>query len=176
MATIRLYGHLERFGAQYQLEVRDAAEAVKALVSQMPGLREAMAGHDYQIIIDGQPQDEMSLKRSAFQPLAKDSEVHIIPIIAGAGGGGSWLGPLKSIAAAAVSWFVNPILSLNGLVGVAYYYNSQRVTQPKQNDNGNDNQYFGSTSNSTAQGSCVPLIYGKPVTGSKLLSQGTIVE
>lgn len=39
-------------------------------------------------------------------------------------------------------------------------------------NNGNANKYFSSLDNRVAQGSCVPLVYGEVMVGSKVLSQG----
>ncbi|HDL5267624.1 TPA: tail assembly protein, partial [Mannheimia haemolytica] len=42
MITVKFYGHLRKFGTDFRLEVKDTAEAIRALCSQLTGLRETL--------------------------------------------------------------------------------------------------------------------------------------
>ncbi|NIA80981.1 tail assembly protein, partial [Providencia rettgeri] len=53
LATIRLYGDLQRFGRRFDLNIKTAAEGIHALFLQIPNLKQQFREGWYQIRISG---------------------------------------------------------------------------------------------------------------------------
>ncbi|WP_413784534.1 hypothetical protein [Edwardsiella piscicida] len=53
LASIRFHGDLQRFGSRFDLHVNTAAEGIRALCIQLPGLRQQMSQGHYQVRIAG---------------------------------------------------------------------------------------------------------------------------
>ena len=81
---IRLYGPLAKFIGQrsFMAEVSNAAEALRMLIYQFPGLEQHMADQHYKVIVDGYESDLEELHSPASQT------IRFVPVIGGAGGGG----------------------------------------------------------------------------------------
>ncbi|HDL5866854.1 TPA: tail assembly protein, partial [Mannheimia haemolytica] len=54
MVKVKFYGHLRKFGTGFKLEVKDTAEAIRALCTQISGLREALRDGVYKVRIGKQ--------------------------------------------------------------------------------------------------------------------------
>lgn len=81
---VRLYGPLAKFIGQrsFMAEVSNAAEALRMLIYQFPGLEQHMADQHYKVIVDGYESDLEELHSPASQT------IRFVPVIGGAGGGG----------------------------------------------------------------------------------------
>ena len=81
---VRLYGPLAKFIGQrsFMAEVSNAAEALRMLIYQFPGLEQHMADQHYKVIVDGYESDVEELHSPASQT------IRFVPVIGGAGGGG----------------------------------------------------------------------------------------
>ena len=51
MVRVKFYGDLKRFGGEFRLEVKDAAEAIRALCIQIQGLRQTLRNGMYKVRI-----------------------------------------------------------------------------------------------------------------------------
>ncbi|HDL3014464.1 TPA: tail assembly protein, partial [Mannheimia haemolytica] len=63
MITVKFYGHLRKFGTDFKLEVKDTAEAIRALCTQIRGLREALRDGVYKVRIGKQYLDPSALEK-----------------------------------------------------------------------------------------------------------------
>ncbi len=81
---VRLYGSLAKFIGQrsFMAEVSNAAEALRMLIYQFPGLEQHMADQHYKVIVDGYESNLEELHSPASQT------IKFVPVIGGAGGGG----------------------------------------------------------------------------------------
>lgn len=84
MKTIRLYGELaKKFGKEFKLEVRTAAEAVRALCVMVKGFREHLEAHS-------EPGYVVRVHKTAkaieelHDPVSSKETIKIIPVVAGA--------------------------------------------------------------------------------------------
>ena len=117
LRDIYLHGDLgRRFGRRYRLAVRTPAEAVRALCVQLGGLREVLRTGRWRVVVGARMRrracDEESL-RAGF-----DRSLHLVPVVAGTGGGKT-LGIGLTIAGAAllVAAFAAPLLLPAALAG-----------------------------------------------------------
>lgn len=189
MKTIHLHGALEEeFGGPYEMDVKDPAEAVRALSSQLPGFSDRIREGRWQVIRgDLDTGDVLSEDDLGFS-LGKQEEVHILPAIDGSGEGQGKF--ILGIAMIAVAWW-NPLgwqattVMLTGAVGAgtaaagsAMMMSPTPETGSYENESSKEtpSYLFEGPVNTAKQGVGVPLLYGEVVTGSVVVSQGTTAE
>jgi predicted phage tail protein len=101
LREIKLYGKLAKFVGQrtFQAAVSNAAEAVRFLLANFPGLEQHMADQHYKVLVG-----DWSLTLDEIHNPAGQQVIKIVPVIGGAGGGGtgSILAGIGLIAAAIV--------------------------------------------------------------------------
>lgn len=189
LKTIKLYGALgERFGRVHRLAVANAAEAVRALISQIPGFRDAleMPGSKYHVRLSGCTVDaEKELHRNT------GGTISLVPEIAGAKKPGLFQAIL-GIVLIAVAWW-NPagwtvlgasissgsvmMLGASMLLGGVVQMLSPVPKMPTLQDSDTRSSHaFGSIENTTQQGLPVPVVYGEMLVGSRIVSIGTWAE
>ena len=89
MIKIKFYGSLKRFGTDFQLDCQTVAEVLKALMSQLHGLREQLQAGYYKVRIGSQYLDNRYLEKGLQYRLKEGMTVHFTPVIKGAKRGGS---------------------------------------------------------------------------------------
>ena len=84
LRKIKLYGQLAKFIGKRVLEadVATAAEAVRMLVTNFPGLEKHMADQHYRVTVG-----TYDLGLDEIHDPAGQQDIKIVPVIAGAGGG-----------------------------------------------------------------------------------------
>lgn len=199
LRRVRLYGQLAEFVGLRQLkaELSSVAEAVRMLVANFPGIEKHIANNDYKILLGESPIKEDELHFPVGQ-----EEIKIIPVIAGAGGGtgqiiaGAALVALSFVSFGAGSAFAgmgaatifggagagigSSVLFTLGagllLGGVA-----QMLTPTPEIPQGPDTEQdprksasysFSGVQNTSRAGTPVPIVYGKTLTGSVVISAG----
>lgn len=187
MITVKFYGHLRKFGTDFKLEVKDTAEAIRALCTQMNGLREVLRDGMYKVRIGKQYLDNSALEKGLFYCLKKGQTIHFTPVIQGAKRAGVF-NVVLGAALIGASFFIPAAGLLGGLitkgmvigVGASMLLGgvAQMLTRmPKALNMGNEKEKESSTAfsnltNLVAQGKPVPLAYGLIRTGSLVISQG----
>lgn len=184
MAKIRLYGHLKRFGSEFDLEVRDTAEAIRALCAQIPQFRTALQQGWYKVRIGKEYLDNRFIEKGMFYRLGEKCTIHITPVIQGAKKNGVFqtiLGAVLVVVGVVLAY--TPLAAFSGNVislGVAMMVGgvAQMLTKsPEMNTGLNEKEKkqstsFSNLSNLIAQGRPVPLAYGQLLVGSLIISQG----
>lgn len=183
MFKVYLYGSLgRRYGREFEFYVSDAAEALRALCSQMKGLRERLQKGFYKVQIDKQYSTEETIGADLHR---KGTQVlKITPSVKGAGGEDS--GPLMLIAGIVILAFMwwNPfgwaaasmVMTMGTSLGMGLVMGGLQqmlTTLPKNqgNEEGKSTS-FSNLDNMGAQGAAIPIIYGDIRVGSLVLSQG----
>ena len=118
---VRVYGPLAKFVGfrRIMAEVSNAAEAVRMLIANFPGLEQHMIEHDYKVVVDRYEADVEEIGFPASQT------IQIIPVIGGAGSGvGKVIAGVALVAGAiilgpAVGGFFGLGAGLAGTGGVA---------------------------------------------------------
>lgn len=194
---VRLYGSLAKFIGQrrFMAEISSAAEAVRMLIANFPGLERHMADQHYRVIVDNYDADLSEIHYPAA------GCIQIIPVIGGAGGavgrivlgaalivgafftGGATLGffgstigvgaMLGGIGASLVLGGVAQLLSPTPQIGqygpaAPSTFNTTENTEldPQKSYS------FSGIQNTSQQGSPVPLIFGEMYVGSVVISAG----
>jgi predicted phage tail protein len=180
MITVNFYGDLSQFGRRFSLHAATPAEAMRALLLQIHGLREHLEKGMYQVRFKKQDMSEASLQDDMSQ--VGGGVLHIVPRVTGAG---KWGQVIAGVALMVVGYFITPYSGPIGgfmvKMGFAMVVGgvAQLLTKTPKMDNlqGNGekasrNSSFSNVDNTVAQGSPVPLIYGTCYVGSRVISQG----
>ena len=196
MKAIHLHGALgDRFGGPFSLDVRDPAEAVRALSFQLPGFSEAIRSGDWHVIrgpLDaGEPLGEDGLALG----LGDSGELHLLPAVVGAGGDSGVGKVIAGVALVAAATFVPAggalgaeIITASSVGGLGVSMALGGVSQmlapsPQAGDYGSRERpdqrpsfLFDGPVNTSTQGLPVPLIYGRVRAGSVVISAGMNAE
>lgn len=190
--TIMLYGFLgKQFGKVHRYEVKNAAEAIKALSATIKGFRQAFIdGGSYKILRGGK--EQLSLSQT-IEPQSTRETIRIIPVVQGRGDLG------EIVVGAAIMFFAPELAPMLGsfgvgvaaaeaaifsfgmslvLGGVASLLFSPEVTtnQSVERPENKPSYAFDGPVNTVAQGNPVPVCYGEVLAGSQVISAGLAVE
>ena len=184
MITVCLHGGLSEYGRRFNLHVASPAEAVRALLTQLPNLREILQNGFYQVRFNRHDFSEAELE-TEFQQVGR-GVLHIVPRIQGAGRVGQIV---AGVALLVFAWW-NPfgwtvggalltgISSLGmGLVlgGIAQLLTkTPKLDTEQRGQKAGRNTAFSNLDNTSAQGQPVPLCYGRAYCGSRVVSQGVV--
>ena len=184
MITVCLHGGLSEYGRRFDLHVASPAEAVRALLTQLPNLREILQSGFYQVRFNRHDFSEAELE-TEFQQDGR-GVLHIVPRIQGAGRVGqivagvallifAWWNPFGWTVGGAL---LTGISSLGmGLVlgGVAQLLTkTPKLDTEQRGQKAGRNTAFSNLDNTSAQGQPVPLCYGRAYCGSRVVSQGVV--
>ena len=175
MVTVRFYGDLKQFGTVFKLDIGSVPEAIRALVTQIPGLREHIEKGSYKVRVDGKYIGDDDVQTVV------NSTLHFTPVVQGAGKNLAAIGQIVvgivmivasfyTGGAAAMAYFASGAGMILG--GVAQLLTKMPSMDPMKDSEDLKSSSFSNLANMTAQGAPVPLIYGKMMVGSKVLSQG----
>ena len=192
MRTVKLYGELAEFSGRKEIvaDIADVAESVRMLVANFAGLDRHMAEREYVVCVGNTSIGVNELN----DPIGKE-DIFITPVIAGAGGkygriivgavmigaafatGGASLAAsgLAFKTAAGVGAFAWQAITYVGasLVfgGIAELLNPPPKTPEMTEDPRNSFNFSGIT-NTNAAGVPVPIVLGRTITGSVVVSAG----
>lgn len=182
MKTIHLHGALgSQFGSPFRLEVRDPAEAVRALLVQLRGFREALQPGNWHVVRGPLEQADDIDEQGLVVALGAADEMHILPAIEGAGGVMNIISGITMVA-----WGV--MTGNYGMVKKGFNKTMGGVTSlfsqtPKTADYAGRESadqrpsfLFDGPTNTSTQGLPVPVIYGRVKAGSVVISAGLTSE
>ncbi len=183
---IKVYGELADFlgFTVFDAVVADAAEAIRCLIANFPKLEAHMGPKYYKVIVD----DVALEPKELFYPT--NSAIKIVPVVGGEGGrglssvlvGAAMIGlSFATFGAGAVfggggwaatTWGSKALFTIGA--GLALGGISQMLTPvPKTPEEDPDNSFaFSSPVNVSRAGVVVPLLYGKRLIGSSVISAG----
>lgn len=195
MVNVKLYGELrKKFGHSHHFDIGSPAEAIRALRANFPEFEAHMAGATdrgigYKVFVADQP---LSNAEETLNP-SGCSTIKISPRLLGAKSGFGQL--ILGIALIAVS-FLAPVgwlgltakglWSLTTIGGLGFSLALGGVAQMlaphpegldmKEAPGNNPSYLFNGPVNTSAQGHCVPVGYGRLIVGSAVVSAGVIAE
>ena len=187
LRTVRLYGELAEFVGHKELDavINSTGDAMRFLVSNFPGLEAHMADRYYQVLVDDYEIGEEDIHNPIGQ-----SDISIVPVITGAGGGtgkfllgavligasfavgGGLLGGAlaKNLGAIGVVKNIGFALAIGGVSEMLF-----PLPQPQEFNNEQDPRIsfsFSGVQNTSRAGTSHPIVYGEIVTGSVVISAG----
>ena len=189
LRKLKLYGELAEFVGhkEFEIQVDSLAKVVSFLVNNFPQVEKYMNPQYYQVKVGNYAVDESELSH----PIGQE-DIHIVPVITGAGRGFGKI--LLGAAFIATAFIASPALSLSakgfgfanaGMLakGAVYLGASLAVqgvsemlfplpTSPEFNSEQDPRLSFNfaGTQNTSRAGTPVPLVYGEIITGSVVIS------
>ena len=199
LRKVKMYGELAEFVGHKELEavVKNPAEAVRFLVTNFPKLEAYMANKYYQVLVGQEDID----KEDLHNPIGQD-DIHIVPVISGAGGGAgrrilfgaaligaSFLFPgagmfgtqalgatgTAGLAGAGIATKIGTAISAIGAGMVLNGVSEMLFPLPKPDMPEDDPRIsfsFSGVQNTSRAGTAHPIVYGEVVTGSVVISAG----
>ena len=189
LRKIKLYGQLAKFVGQRTLEaeVNNAAQAVRFLVVNFPGLEKHMAENYYKVSAG-----HWEISEEELHYPTGSNDIQIIPVVGGAGGntgrfilgialvgigfavGGGVFGASLAKNLGAISFVKNMgmYLALTGIAGML----SPVETLPENEQDPRRSFSFSGIQNTSRAGVAVPVVYGEIITGSVTISAGVDTE
>lgn len=181
--TIKLYGELgQKFGREHRLAVKNPAEAIRALIALLPGFQAYLMqakdnGITFSIFVG---KDNIGKEELQYPP--GDEAIRIAPMLIGAKRSGIFqtiLG-VALIVVGAMSWFSGPVSAalINAGVGMVLGGVVQLLSpqvkglSSKDSSDNTSNYAFNGAINTQAQGNPVPVLYGRLIVGSAVISAG----
>lgn len=176
LRNVHLHGALaSRFGKLFRLDVATAAEAGRALAAVLPGFRAFAIGKWFRVV-RGDRRSGMALGEDDLGFGLGSADLHIVPVLAGAGGrgglgkiiagvfliGAAFLFP-GTIAAIGSSTGLGITASQVAGLGVALALTGLgQMLAPKAKSTKDQSSYlFEGGANVTTEGGPVPLAYGR---------------
>ena len=196
LRKIKLYGELAKFLGQktFEAEVNNAAQAIRFLVVNFPKLESHMADRYYKIIVD----NDWTLTDEELHHPTGQNDIKIVPVVAGAGGGAgrqiligaaligiSFLfpgagmfagGSAAAKAAAAAAPTLAKIGTITSVIGASMVLNGVSTlltpveTIPEENQDPRRSFNFSGIQTTSRAGVAVPVIYGRTMGGSVVVS------
>ena len=193
MRTVKLYGELAEFTGQKEIvaDINDVAESVRMLVANFAGLERHMADREYVVCVGN---TSIGLDELNY-PIGQE-DILITPVIAGAGGnwGKILLGAVLIGAAflipggiTAASWgagitfgtgaagfaakamvYIGAGLVFSGISGLL----APTPKTPEKTEDPRESFNFSGITNTSAAGVPVPIVLGRTITGSVVISAG----
>lgn len=176
LRNIHLHGALRRkFGPLFRLDVATAAEAGRALAAVVPGFREAAIGNWFRVV-RGDRRKGLVLGRDDLDFRLGGADLHIVPVLAGAGGRGGIGKIIAGVFLIGAAFFFAPSIAAFGTstglgitagqvagLGVALALTGLgQMLAPKPKATKDQSSYlFEGGANVTAEGGPVPLVYGR---------------
>lgn len=178
LREVRLYGPLRaRFGRSHWLAVKSPAEAVHALCMLFDGFREAVLGHKgpgYRVLVGEGARTDVRDERTLTLAAGAQSVIRIAPVIHGNKRGWGQV-VVGAVLVAAGAYFNQPWLVKIGagliLGGAVQLLSPQRNRSGSQADKETSYAFNGPV-NVTSPGGPVPLIIGRMIVGSVVVSSG----
>ena len=193
LRKIKLYGELAKFLGEKTLEaeVNNAAQAIRFLLVNFPKLEKHMADRSYRVLVDKWELDEKELHYPSGA-----SDIKIVPVVGGAGGnfgrvllgaaliGASFMFPGAGMFGttsffgkeAVVGGFLTKVGTITSVIGASLVLNgiasmlAPVETIPEENQDPRRSFNFSGIQNTTKAGVAVPVIYGRTMTGSVVVS------
>ena len=186
---VKLYGELADFVGHKELDavINSTADAIRFLVSNFPKLEAHMANRNYQVLVDDYEIGEDDIQN----PIGK-SDIHIVPIITGAGGAGKAIAGVALIGLAFATGGASLALGFGGftggvgisamigniglgltLMGVSEMLFPMPPMPEFQNESDPRISFgFSGVQNTSRAGTAHPIVYGEIITGSVVISAG----
>ncbi|HET6719066.1 MAG TPA: hypothetical protein VFH22_05445 [Rhodocyclaceae bacterium] len=175
---IVLHGHLRRFGNRFRLDVKTPAEAVRALCAVVPGFKAHLRQHSapgYHVLVGKRDVDVEDLAA----PIGEKT-LRLVPVIAGASS--PWVRTVVGAVLVVAGTYFGQTWAVNIGYGMLFSGVSQLIAGhpkapgPQEEANNQPSFAFDGAVNTIGQGHPVPVLYGRMIVGSAVISAGLAAE
>ena len=192
MRTVKLYGELAEFTGRKEIvaDIADVGESVRMLVANFAGLDRHMAEREYVVCVG-----DTSIGLDEINDPIGKSEILITPVISGAGGnlgkiliGAVMIGAAFATGGASLTatgltfstasgigafgWqaitYIGASLVFGGIAGMF----APTPKTPEKTEDPRESFNFSGITNTNAAGVPVPIVLGRTITGSVVVSAG----
>lgn len=188
LTTIRLTGELGKtFGRVHKFAVNSAAEAVRAMCTVFPGFKKHLVeskdrGIGYAVFVD-----KRNISKEELQNPVLGKELKFVPIVRGSKSGGvlqTVLGVVLIVVGVVIDYVTagaggNQLIMMGAamaLGGIVQLLSPQQKVNQSQNPANGTSYNFSGPVNTTAQGNPVPVLYGRMIVGSAVISGGIYAQ
>ena len=191
MRNVYLYGRLARkFGKHIRLEVTTAAEAVRALMVNFKDFEKEIRKGSYHVVRGKDLDNGLSLDETEVSEFKLGTgDLHIAPFVKGSKRGGI-LKIILGVALAGAALFMGIGAPFLGGLGVGATWGnvamlgvalaaagvSQLLAPEEEDQKKNDSFTMSGPINIYEQGYPIPLVYGRVITGTLLVSGSVDIE
>lgn len=180
--TVRLYGELGRmFGRVHRFDISSPAEAFRALSANFPGFFEYLNSERRFKVVNGDYQ--LGDAQEVNDPAS--GTIKIVPVVSGSNAESRVLvGAAIAVAGVLVSPFAPTVggilvnagaaLALGGVIEMLSP--PPKINEPPERPENKPSYLFNGPVNTTAQGHPVPVLYGRMIVGSAVVSAGIDTE
>ena len=179
LRTVRLYGKLgARFGRvhRFHLESNTVAEAIAALDSQLDGFKSFMVNAKQHGMVFAVFAGKRNLAKEQLQDPVGAEDIRIAPVLEGSKNGGVLQTVLGIVLIVVGVIAKSPNLIYSGAVmvagGVIQMLSPQLKGVGGKESSNQPSYVFNGAVNTEAQGHPVPLLYGRMIVGSAVISAG----
>ena len=194
MTNVIIHGRLGKiFGQNHRFKVRRMSEIVHAINANSPGFKQAILsnlkeGSDY-CYVDPKNPNKKYKRPEEFLNSKPPEELHLVPVILGAGGIGEIIAGLILIAAsnapiiagyaklATALFYIGVSMIINGVISILFPIETPSVADQGIESKIDTASYiFSSLRNNAVQGFPIPLLYGELRVGSNIISTNVVSE
>lgn len=180
LTAVFLHGHLgEKYGEKLMLEVSCVAEAINLLKANFGSFARDVIGHSYRVWVG-----KTNIDRNELMNPAKGQDIHIVPVITGAGGDSNVLKVIVGIVLVVVGVLLEGTdggylinlgvgLIIGGAIGMVFSSTPRalKMSMTEPSSSGQMPSYmFNGAVNTVGQGNPVPVLYGRMMVGSQVIS------
>ena len=193
LRKLKLYGELADFigHKEFEIEASNIPKAISFLINNFPQIEPYMNPKHYQVKVGSYAINEDEI----FYPIGQQ-DIHIVPVISGAGGGGGLRNILIGAALIGGAFLFSPLTFANfsttamgfgsaagiakgvAVIGGALVLQGVSellfpMTEPEMpEDDPRISFSFSGVQNTSRAGTAHPIVYGEVVTGSVVISAG----
>lgn len=187
---VYLYGKLaEKYGSKHTFDIVNAPQAARALAANFKEFFGDFKDNLYQVVIGDNLEEGTSIDENNLDfRIGTNKSVHIMPVIAGSGGRNS-TGIIKTVVGVVLivaSFFAGPAGPFLMNVGLALVFSgvatlltpTPRVQSydARETPDRRASFLFNGPTNKGAEGTAIPIVYGRIRTGSVIVSAGIQTE
>lgn len=183
LRNLFLYGSLaKKFGKKHTLDIQSVSEGLHAMNANRPGFLKSIKKDGRYEVVKGDTLNDEHLGEKQLTMQYGKGDFHIAPVIEGSKSGlfASIIGIVLIVAGV---YFQQPYLVSTGLALAVGGVGMMLTPTPTISDYGQREKpeerpsfYFSGPTNTMEQGGSMPLIYGRMVIGSTVVSAGIKVE
>lgn len=185
LTKVRLDGVMgKEFGREWEFDVSSPAEALRMIEANKPGLKKwIIENRDtynaYRVVCTYADGREEALNDDTYALQRQVTSIRFTPTVSGSGGAVKAIVGIIIVAVNFITGFNNPYVYQFGaaliLGGVIEMLSPRPKTQNQSGDSASS-FYFDGPVNTEMQGSPVPLVYGRVITGSHVISAAVSID
>lgn len=187
LRDIYLYGDLkEKYGRKHKLDVSSISEALRAIDANRPGFLKSIKRDGHYEVVRGKNLNSEHLNEKQLNINYGKGNFHISPVVEGSGNDGGIIMTVIGAALLVVAYFFPVTAPYLVPLGISLMFGGigQMLSKTPSEDDYGDREkpderasfYFNGPTNTMEQGGVLPLVYGRMIVGSTVISAGIKVE